>query len=486
MSDFVPLQRKIADIITDRIRKRKWKYGEKLPSIKKLCEEFEVSTITVKAALKILQANGMIRTVKGSGSFADWKREKDYSFRTTNSSQFSSRIQITHAVFCPTPLHKYIVRQLADTFMRNNPGIAVNIVDIRPQGVSDPYMELFSSGTPPTCGEFFWHALYSKRDALYPLEELPDFDVLANDLLPQAVYPTENSCGEKHIHALYLLFDIPHFLIVNLNKLHKAGIKEPSLSIDWETLLKNAEILARSNKCHPVGILRPHSFHNVKQYLELLGQDIWATGKVPFSQEVIEEIFDTDGAGRALEYLRRLFDTGNILTQQSHENFAFERVGMLPFSNSWSLHLLEMLNPSAESYAYPMPLLSPHKCYYPFRSGYNVGIFRQAIRRSGQLQAAWEWLQFLFYKESQTLFSQNLYLPVRSGVTPYMYEKFPFLSLIVRSQLKNSVPQPDFVGLRQMLTLIGREICNFMDGDISPDDCLQNLRKSLRGTDKMI
>ena len=201
MSDFVPLHRKIAATLAERIRKHEWKYGEKIPSIKSLCEEFGVSSITIKAVLKNLQSNGMIRTVKGSGSFADWTREKDYSLRAINSRQRSGKVQITHSVFSPTPLHKYIVRQLADTFMRNNPGITVNIVDIRPQDTNDPYVEMFLSGNPPTCGEFFWHSLYSKKDALYPLEELPEFDELTRNLLPQAVYPTENSRGEKHIHT---------------------------------------------------------------------------------------------------------------------------------------------------------------------------------------------------------------------------------------------------------------------------------------------
>ena len=486
MSDFVPLHRKIAATLAERIRKREWKYGEKIPSIKSLCEEFGVSSITIKAVLKNLQSNGMIRTVKGSGSFADWTREKDYSLRAINSRQRSGKVQITHSVFSPTPLHKYIVRQLADTFMRNNPGITVNIVDIRPQDTNDPYIEMFLSGNPPTCGEFFWHSLYSKKDALYPLEDLPEFDELARNLLPQAVYPTENSRGEKHIHALYLLFDMPQFLIVNLNKLYDAGVKEPALTMDIETMKKYSSIMEQSKKYHVFGMPRPHSFHNVKQYLEFLGQDIWATGKVPFSQEVIAEIFDTHSAKAALECLRYFFSSGSVLTQQPHENFAFDRVGMLPFSNSWTLHLLEMLNPNAKTHACLMPPLPPHKRYYPFRSGYNVGIFQQAIRSTAHLHAAWEWLQFLFFQESQTLFSQNLCLPARTGVTPYLYEKFPYLSNLVKHQLSISVPQPDFVGLRQVLTLIGREICCFMDTDISPGDCLENIRKSLRSFNNMV
>ena len=123
MSDFVPLYRQISDKIVSRIRRLEWKYGEKLPPAKDLCKEFDVSLITVKAALKDLQNKGMIRTVKGSGSFVDWKREKDYSPYPCNSISNTGKIQISYALLNPTPLYEYIMRQLADTFMRNNPSI---------------------------------------------------------------------------------------------------------------------------------------------------------------------------------------------------------------------------------------------------------------------------------------------------------------------------------------------------------------------------
>jgi hypothetical protein len=51
---------------------------------------------------------------------------------------------------------------------------------------------------------------------------------------------------------------------------------------------------------------------------------------------------------------------------------------------------------------------------------------------------------------------------------------------MVKQQLISSIPQPDFVGLRQFLSLCGKELCNFMDSDISPEKCLKNIRKSLQ------
>ena len=480
MSDFVPLYRQISDKIASRIRRMEWKYGEKLPSAKELCEEFDVSIITVKAALKDLQNNGMIRTVKGSGSFADWKPEKDYSLYPHNFISHARKIQISHALLNPTPLYEYIMRQLADTFMRNNPGISINFVNIIPGSANDPYLALLSSGKTPCCGEFFWHALYSKQDALYPLEGLPGFEDLKKELYPQAFYPTCDSMNEEHIHALYLYFDIPSFLLVNQKRLQESGINDPPLSMSFEKMQDCIKRLEKCGKCHPLGMSRPLAFHNVKYYLEFLGQDIFASGKTTLNREDAAAIFDSPGAEKSLAYLQDFFMTGNFLNRQPYENFAFDKVGILPFSGTWALHLLAMLNPSANYQAYLMPPLPGYKRYHSFLSGYSVGIFRKGTRTSEQLQATWEWLQFLFFKGSQTLLSQNLYLPVRRNTTPYLYQKFPFLGNMVKQQLISSIPQPDFVGLRQFLSLCGKELCNFMDSDISPEKCLKNIRKSLQ------
>ena len=51
------------------IFKNTWVSGEKLPSEKSLCEQFDVSRITIRSALDRLNALGIIETRHGEGSF---------------------------------------------------------------------------------------------------------------------------------------------------------------------------------------------------------------------------------------------------------------------------------------------------------------------------------------------------------------------------------------------------------------------------------
>ena len=54
--------------ILERISDGRWGVGQKLPSEKQLCEMFEASRVSVRAALHKLQANDLIITRQGVGS----------------------------------------------------------------------------------------------------------------------------------------------------------------------------------------------------------------------------------------------------------------------------------------------------------------------------------------------------------------------------------------------------------------------------------
>lgn len=61
------LYEEIADTLRDRIRNRT--YTHRLPSIPALTEEFGASVNTIRAAEKLLAAQGWIRIAQGEGAF---------------------------------------------------------------------------------------------------------------------------------------------------------------------------------------------------------------------------------------------------------------------------------------------------------------------------------------------------------------------------------------------------------------------------------
>ncbi|WP_342709927.1 GntR family transcriptional regulator [Bradyrhizobium sp. B124] len=67
--------------IARRVMKNEYKTGEPLPSVAALAEEFGVSAITIKRALRDLQSTGVLRTVSGLGTFI---RERHRFIRDVN------------------------------------------------------------------------------------------------------------------------------------------------------------------------------------------------------------------------------------------------------------------------------------------------------------------------------------------------------------------------------------------------------------------
>lgn len=65
----VPPSRQIAAALKGRIASGEYAPGAMLPSIVALAAEFEVTTNTVRKALRILKDEGLIVTVTGYGTF---------------------------------------------------------------------------------------------------------------------------------------------------------------------------------------------------------------------------------------------------------------------------------------------------------------------------------------------------------------------------------------------------------------------------------
>lgn len=67
--DKQPLYCKLAEIIEEKIETGAWKKGEKITSERELCEEYNMSRITVRNAIDELVRQGRLEKVQGKGTF---------------------------------------------------------------------------------------------------------------------------------------------------------------------------------------------------------------------------------------------------------------------------------------------------------------------------------------------------------------------------------------------------------------------------------
>ncbi len=93
--------------------------------------------------------------------------------------------------------------------------------------------------------------------------------------------------------------------------------------------------------------------------------------------------------------------------------------------------------------------------------------------------ATWKWLRFLFFRRSQYHLFQDLYFPMRKNMSSYLQEKRPATNALMLGLLSRAVPQPDFVGMRKMYTIVGEAIGAFLQKHTSPEQCLCSIRQRL-------
>lgn len=72
-----PIYKQIAAAIAKRIKDGTYEPDRAIPSEAELCEEFDVSRNTVRAALRLLAEQGLTLTVRGKGTFVVGEAEQD-------------------------------------------------------------------------------------------------------------------------------------------------------------------------------------------------------------------------------------------------------------------------------------------------------------------------------------------------------------------------------------------------------------------------
>lgn len=70
-----PVYGKIVEDIRRKIETGQWREGQKLPGERELCSLYGVARGTLKAAFSELQEAGLIRQVRGSGTYVESREE---------------------------------------------------------------------------------------------------------------------------------------------------------------------------------------------------------------------------------------------------------------------------------------------------------------------------------------------------------------------------------------------------------------------------
>jgi len=65
----MPLYLQVAKLMRQKIERQEWRFGEQIPTLDELEQEYQVSRITLRGALTQLENEGIIRRTRGLGTF---------------------------------------------------------------------------------------------------------------------------------------------------------------------------------------------------------------------------------------------------------------------------------------------------------------------------------------------------------------------------------------------------------------------------------
>lgn len=81
----MPLYLQVAKLMRQKIERQEWRFGEQIPTLDHLIEDFGVSRITLRAALNLLEDGGIVKRTRGLGTFVAKDLSEQRWFKLANN-----------------------------------------------------------------------------------------------------------------------------------------------------------------------------------------------------------------------------------------------------------------------------------------------------------------------------------------------------------------------------------------------------------------
>ena len=96
----IPLYIQFKEGLLAKIESGEWQPGYKLPSERRLCEQYDISRITVREAIKELVRDGLVESAPGKGNFVCYKAVAEYKPRAsfTIATQMKNQMPSSHLI----------------------------------------------------------------------------------------------------------------------------------------------------------------------------------------------------------------------------------------------------------------------------------------------------------------------------------------------------------------------------------------------------
>lgn len=205
-----PLYLQVKEALLRRVIGGGYGPGNLIPSEARLAEDFGTSISTVRQALSILVAEGVLTKKQGKGTFVS-----------------DRKVEISLLSWIPeTRRGEELLADLVARFQDKNPSIQVNVIPTTYTHARDELVRLVSNGNAPDVAQIVshWTSYFASMGMLEPLESLLDGPGLRDRSQEWDL------CGGSYQGSVYSVAWglCPVSLLVNKNVLEEVGIRDLS------------------------------------------------------------------------------------------------------------------------------------------------------------------------------------------------------------------------------------------------------------------
>lgn len=346
---YKPLYLQVKDVILKRITDGVYQENELIPTESTLAEEFGTSMSTIRQALSILVADGILIKKPGKGTLvADQK----------TTLRFFSWIGDREP-------GKSILLNTIELFHQKHPSLKIEYIPAYYHTAKDDLLKLITGGNAPDVVQIMahWTSYFASMGALEQLDGLLDKDNLDNRFYEKDLY------GGMYRDKLYSVAWglCPVALLANRNILREAGVELPESPMPLDTFFRICKRLDNFYKTQEkYSYALSHSADKETDFLTIYF--FLQAFKGGFLNEQGEIIFNSKANKAAFTWLREFTKTCRVFTSDIRiirERFAKGDIAFIS-DGPWVKYLLEdqtgrdfdqdfaiVLNPvHADSYSY--------------------------------------------------------------------------------------------------------------------------------------
>ncbi len=322
--NYNPLYLQVRDVLFKRIVDGRYPPGELLPSESRLASDFGTSVSTIRQALSLLVADGVLVKRQGKGTFVS-----------------DEKIGISFLSWMgETPRGEEILNELVSRFEAKYPPITIDVIPCTYPETRTTLTRLISSGRAPDVAQVVshWTSYFASAGALHPLDELLNPENISSRL------PVQDLFGGTYQDRIYsVAWGLsPLSLIANRRVLREAGIEEPRSPMSFVEFLECCrKIGAIERDDAPVAFglwYQPGletDYLNIYPFLQAFnGEFIDAQGNLRFDSK-------ENNAGFA--WLREFVSTNSVFASDIwtiRKRFSENRIGFF-FDGPWIKYIME-------------------------------------------------------------------------------------------------------------------------------------------------